>query len=419
MCLLIIGLVVTGCGSAAGSRNEPELLGASLEGGILASSDNSINNVKYITDANGNLTVTLFGRNFGSSQDDSIVYYNGYVDSNSNTPQRLPLSFINGGTWDDTQIQVKLYKATIEQFPYGSFTVYRDGKESNPTIRYYFGGGNLSDCTITSINPSVFNSYDSNANRYVTITGSGFGTEKKNLTLFSLSGSGITGNPEVTPLYWSNESITFILPDNLVSTTSNIGIKVTETGNMLGTNSYQFPIKYVVFNPTISSVSPYQAYPGQEVTIFSNGGFGESRPANARLTIGNIDIGNIIEWKDYSIRFVIPESTYLTGGQNNIVVNCGNKSVSGTINLIPHITNVTVYKDSGILSSTYYYTVTGYCFDSSSVLCVTNSPNLEVKLTTTNTIAFTSSSDLAGRQLYISTGNINSNYYYLPSVVSN
>lgn len=414
MCLLIIGLVVTGCGSASnnnGSLNNPVISSVTPDGRNTSVASSTV--------VDG-IRITLKGANFGSG---GWIWYNpaSSTDPNSSLePVRMSSNVGNVINWSDTQIDFTLLNTTRAIYPSGTFTVENNNGSRYTSYLCEFNGGDLTKATITGISPSVFYSYDNNSNRYVTVSGNGFGTEKKNLTLFSMSGS-YCENSNISPLYWSNESITFMLPDNLVNTTSNIGIKVTETGNMLGSNSYQYPIKYVVFNPTISYISPNKAYLGQEVTISSNnGGFGESRPAGANIMVGGISVNNITSWTDYEIRFVIPENAMLSDGQTNVALNCNNKSVAGSIILIPHISNVTVSKDSGILSSTYYYTVTGSCFSNNTTMYITNNPSVTVVSHNSNSIIFSSTTDLGGRTITLmGSDSSSSNMFALPYASTN
>ncbi len=407
-------MVVTGCGNAAGSGslNTPVIYNVT---------PNDSSTIASSVDSNGNIAVTLTGKNFGS-QSEGEVWYNGYTSDTSTNPQPIRLSLYYGGSWTDSSISVNLVKTTRETYPNGSFYVIANGQQSPVTLRYNFGAGNLSDAVVSAINPSVFNSYDNSASRYMTITGSGFGTVKKNLVLFSMTSS-TSVSREVEPLSWSDTAISFIIPDNLVDSSATIGIKVADTGAMLG-NSYTSSFKYNVFNPTISNVSPTYAYPGQSVTIYSyNGGFGADRPGNMYLSINDITVLNITSWNDSSITFVIPENTSFAAGQATIKLYLNNKTITNSsLTLVPHITNVTVYKDSsGFLGigTVYKYTVNGYCLSPNTSLFIDNTLSSDISLTNTSTsnIVFTCSKDLVGRNLYMTTGNstYTSNYYSLPS----
>ena len=413
MCLLIICVIVTGCGNSAGStgslNNTPVIYN-------VTPSDSS--SIAQSVDSSGNLNVTLTGVNFGSKEF-GRVYYNGYTSDTSTTPQSIPLTLYYGGSWTDNSISVNLVKTTRETYPNGSFYVVANGQQSPVTARFNFGGGNLSNAIVNSVTPSVFNSYDSNSSPYMTITGSGFGSVKKNLILFSMSGD-TSVSREIETLSWSDTTISFIVPNNLVDTTATIGIKAADTGAMLG-NTYTSNFKYVVFNPTISSISPNSAYPGQSVTIYSyNGGFGTDRPSNVYLSINDYNVSNITSWSDSSITFTVPENSSFAPGQATIKLQMYNKTITNSgLSLIPRITNVTVYKDSGLLSSTYTYTVTGYCLSPNTSLFIDNtvSSDVSIKSSGTSTIIFSSSKDLAGRNLYLTTGTstVTSNYYPLPS----
>ena len=134
ICLLIVCVIVTGCGNSAGSgslNNTPVIYN-------VTPSDSS--SIAQNVDSNGNVTVTLTGTNFGSRNENSRVYYNGYTNESSINPQRTALSFVNGGTWTENQVSVVLYQETRERFPYGTFSIVANGQESPATSRYNFGG---------------------------------------------------------------------------------------------------------------------------------------------------------------------------------------------------------------------------------------------------------------------------------------
>lgn len=410
LCLLIIILVVTGCGNASGngSLNTPVIYRVTP-----TDSNSTANSV----DANGNITVTLTGINFGSKEHGE-VWYNGYKSETDSNGQSMRMTLAYGGHWTDNEISINLVKTTREMYPNGSFFIVANGRQSPNTARYNFGASNLSHATVTSLSPNVFNSYDSNANRYMTITGTGFGTIKKGLTLFSMSGSASLERP-IEALSWSDTSIIFFIPDNLVDITTNIGIKETETGAMLG-NSINSSFRYVVFNPTISLVSPAQAYPGQPVTLHSyTGGFGTSQPDSLYLSVNNVKVTNILSWSDSSITFVIPEDSDLPPGQASIRMQVYNKNIANNsaLVLVPHIKSVTVKKE-GFIGSTYIYTISGYCFNAHTTLSIDNSPSITINNYSSSSIVFSSNTDLAHRGLRLGSGNsYYSNTYYLPSVL--
>ena len=82
ICLLIVCVIVTGCGNSAGSgslNNTPVIYN-------VTPSDSS--SIAQNVDSNGNVTVTLTGTNFGSRNEYSRVYYNGYTSESSNNPQK-------------------------------------------------------------------------------------------------------------------------------------------------------------------------------------------------------------------------------------------------------------------------------------------------------------------------------------------
>ena len=109
---------------------------------------------------------------------------------------------------------------------------------------------------------------------------------------------------------------------------------------------------------------------------------------------------NITSWSDTCITIEIPEIPSLTAGQATITIQLNNISVSNSsLSLIPHITNATVYKDSGLLTSTYTYTVTGFCLAPNTSLFIDNTLSSDISIISksNSTIIFTSSKDLAGR----------------------
>lgn len=317
MCLLIIGLVVTGCGSSSGSHNDPQIIGVMSPNGVVPSSGaySSSNMNNYVEDERGNITVTLTGSNFGSSQDDSVVYYNGYKTASGGIPQKVALSFVNGGTWSSSQISVLLYKATREDFPYGSFTVVVYGNESATTPIYNFGSSNLNNATVTSVNPTTVYSYSTEHN-YITIEGSGFGTTPMDMLIYTYNGYNKTiSRGEI--YNWNDNRIVMPLPvndmSNSITSNTTLFIKPINSSSTSTLANNLAAIEYRVSQ--ITYVSPAEGSIGKTITI--NGqGFGATQ-GNVYMYVGE-SYANVISgtWSDNGFQARIP--SFNTPGSKNI-----------------------------------------------------------------------------------------------------
>ncbi|MBP5469592.1 MAG: IPT/TIG domain-containing protein [Candidatus Riflebacteria bacterium] len=306
LCLLIICVIVTGCGNAAGSgslNNTPVIYNVT---------PNDSSSIANSVDSNGNVTVTLTGTNFGSRNEDSRVYYNGYVNESSTTPQRTALSFVNGGTWSENQVSVILYQDTRERFPYGTFSIIANGHESPATARYNFGGGNLTNASVTDWSPKIVYGYSTEQN-YMTIEGSGFGTVPQDLLIFNYNGYNKTISK--TEIYnWTNTRIVLPLPLNEIanSVTSNttLFIRSTNSNNTIS-NLASFEYK----TSQITNITPAEGSLGKILTVTGQG-FGATQ-SNMYMYIGD-SFASIVSgsWTENSFQVRVPNFT--TTGSKNI-----------------------------------------------------------------------------------------------------
>lgn len=412
MCLLIIGLVVTGCGSASnnGSLNNPVISSVTPDGrNSTITSDNTVSD---------GIRVTLCGANFGNS---GSVWYNPSSSSNGSVlnPVRMSSNVSNGISWNDTQICFTLVNTTKEIYPTGTFTV--ENSSGNKTTSYLceFNGGNLKDAIVSNISPKII--YDSDNSRTIIITGSGFGNETKTLVLYNMS----TGQnlQAVTPLVWSDKSIMFVVPDGLTNSTANIGIKINEESGFLGNNYENSIFKYVSF-PTSIEVSPNRIIPGNTVTL--NGNFGDTANFSVHLkdSGGNSSLCSITQQTSSYICVTTPNQSYFQGGVGSIVLKSNShvaREISCNITLlIPQLTAISAKKTSdGVFSNIYTYSINGNYFTKDSEVCVKDygsgmdSP-VNLSYADDSQLSFSSSSNLANKYLYVKNGVYKSNTLLIP-----
>ncbi len=341
MCLLIIGLVVTGCGGASGSHNDPQINGVaadsynistpSISGGTtiggtpIPSGGYSSYGMNYVEDERGNITVTLTGSNFGSSQDDSVVYYNGYKTASGGTPQKVALSFVNGGTWSSGVISVLLYKETREEFPFGSFSVVVDGRESNTTPIYNFGGTNLNNATVTSYYPTTVYSCSPELN-YLTIEGSGFGITPMDMQIYTYNGYCKTiSKGEI--YNWNDNRIVMPLPindmSNSITSNTTLFIKPVNSSSTSTLSNNLAAIEYRVSQ--ITYVTPTEGSIGKTITV--NGqGFGATQ-GNVYMYIGDT-YASVISgtWSDNGFQARVPNIN--SAGSKNIKLRMNNADIA-------------------------------------------------------------------------------------------
>lgn len=409
MCLLIIGLIVTGCGSSKDGSGRNININPFVSGVTPDGITTSVSNYVVGSNTKKGVRVTLTGGNFGSV-DLGSVCYNGSEDmiSASNNPVTISPNVDDYFSWSDNQITFTLLDTTRAIYPYGSFTVTANGLQFT-TAKYNFGGSDLKNAIVNSVTPATINSFDT-YDRNITISGSGFGNEVKALTLFDMSST--SNSVTVTPMVWSDNTIMFVVPSNLTNATSNIGIKDSGTGVILG-NSSLSQFRYVVNNPSITGIYPIYATVGEEVTMFSqNGGFGDVQPkTHYNLTLNGYQIANVTLWSDSMIKFIVPDGNYTTGP---VTVNLYlyNKSItSNSLNIGPYIEGIR--KDAGGILSDYRYTISGYGFGQNSILNISdNGYSVTVNSISSTSITFTCSSNLSGKQVQVCSGGMLKSVFY-------
>ena len=320
LCLLIICVIVTGCGNSAGSgslNNTPVIYN------VTPSDSSSIANS---VDSNGNVTVTLSGTNFGSRNENSRVYYNGYTSESSINPQRTALSFVNGGTWTENQVSVILYQDTRERFPYGTFSIVANGQESPATARYNFGGGNLSGSSVTSVTPSVVYGYSTEQN-YISIEGNGFGNIPQDLLIYNYNGYNKTILK--TEVYnWTNTRIVLPLPisemANSITSNTTLFIRSAGSSNIIN-NLASFEFK----TSQITNITPLEGSIGKVLTV-SGQGFGTTQ-SNIYINIGE-SYASVVSgsWTENSFQIRVPGFNVV--GSKNIKLKINGNELPSNFN---------------------------------------------------------------------------------------
>ena len=322
ICLLIVCVIVTGCGNSAGSgslNNTPVIYN-------VTPSDSS--SIAQNVDSNGNVTVTLTGTNFGSRNEYSRVYYNGYTSESSNNPQKTALSFVNGGTWTENQVSVVLYQDTRERFPYGTFSIVANGQESPATSRYNFGSGNLNGSSVTTVTPSVVYGYNTEQN-YISIEGSGFGTIPQDLLIYNYNGYNKTILK--TEIYnWTPTRIVLPLPisDMANSITSNTTLYI-RPANTTSYSNYNSLGNFEFKTSQITYISPTEGGIGKVLTI-SGQGFGATQ-SNININIGE-SYASVVSgsWTENSFQIRVP--SFNTVGSKNIKLRINGNELPSNFN---------------------------------------------------------------------------------------
>ena len=364
MCLLIIGLVVTGCGNAAGSG--------------------SLNNLPVIysvtrpeeapTDpATGDMTITISGRNFGY-QEDGIVYYCGYTSDNNSSsgPHKVKLNLVdNGGSWNDSEIRVKLYKATRDQYPYGSFSVNAKGVETGESQKCQYGIGSMGSVIATVSRPTVY-SYETDGAMTLECSG-GFGTTVQDLLLTSTNGY----NKTITraEIYnWTDRIITFVLPmsDMANSITNNTTFYIRANNSYSISNIATFEYRV----PSIYNVSPNSGSIGKIITIAGQN-LGNAQGL-LNVYIDN-DYANIVSWSDSYIQVRVPNTS--TAGVKAVRLRRGDKDIG--INLSYEVKAPVIWSASKLtdLSAGDSVTVLGNYFGSAEELQAIYSSSARIEIT--------------------------------------
>ena len=328
LCLLIICVIVTGCGNAAGSgslNNTPVIYNVTPDG-----SSGMANNL----DTEGNVIVTLRGVNFGSRNNGEVFYY-GYTNLDSaNYSQRYSLEFANGGNWTENEITVKLYPSTIKQYPYGTFAVYANGQQSNVTNKYNYSNTIINN-NVSEISPRIVYSYS--GNQIIEIIGKNFGTNKQNLYLSTSNGS----YNYIVPAYyintWSDERISFALPmsdlSNNINQNTFINIKTTNGNDNINNVIGTFEFKVPRVDNTYSTDSSMYGTVGKTLNIYGENLGTAKNISNNTVAIlstepylsGTVKIGEttatILSWNNNCISVRVPYIT--TIGSKNITVQIG------------------------------------------------------------------------------------------------
>ncbi len=338
LCLLIICVIVTGCGNSAGSssslNNTPVIYN-------VTPSDSS--SIAQSVDSNGNLNITLTGVNFGS-QEHGSVYYNGYTSDTSNNPQPIRLTLYYGGSWTNNSISVNLVKTTRETYPNGSFYVVANGQQSPVTARYNFGNGNLSSSSVTSIQPSIVYGYNSEQN-YITIEGNGFGTTPQDLLIFNYNGYNKTISKE--QIYnWTNTRIVLPLPvadmANTITSNTTLYIKpanTTSSSNYNSLGSFEFKTSQITY------ISPTEGSIGKVLTVTGQG-FGSTQ-SNMYVYIGE-SYASVVpsSWSENNFQIRVPNFTSV--GSKNIKLRINGNDIVSNFNYevrAPMIYSINKYKD--------------------------------------------------------------------------
>lgn len=403
MCLLIIVLVVTGCGSSAGNgsdslNNTPVIYSVTPNGNY-----SMANNI----DTEGNVIVTLRGANFGNRNQGDVVYF-GYSDLNSqNFSIRYSLEFANGGNWTENEITVKLYPSTINQGRYGSFVVYANGQQSNATEKYDYSTSVINN-NVSDISPKTVYSYS--GSQIIEITGKNFGYNKQNLYLSALNGSYNYTIPAYYINTWSDERISFSLPisdmANNISLNTVINIKTSNgadnVNNIIGSFEYKVPRIYNIY----SSDSTLSGTVGKTLTIYGENLGVSNNINNNNIAIlstepylqGSVKIGEtpatIISWTNNSISVKVPY--IISVGAKNICVQVGNTLYNTNSSYILSKPVISWISPNSNVPKGQRITVSGSNFGNSSELInlfQNNEGYIEIKDKNTGNISIVSMSD--------------------------
>lgn len=388
MCLLIIGLVVTGCGASKGTSNTSPILS-----GTVGVGDGTVPTSIYYSsgankeDSEGNLLITLTGSNFGSSRENSVVYYNGYTDANSQVAQKTPLSFENGGSWSPTVIVVKLYKYTRQIYPYGTFSVRVNGIESTPTLRYNFSNTGFNGSNVTSVSPNIVYAYSDNQN--MVLTGSGFGNfdNRQDLTLVTMDG--YTETISKSWMSWTDTQISFPLPinnlSNSINQTTTVYVRTTDSNNPVNLAQFTF------YAPQINYITPLEGGIGK--TLIINGqGFGNSQNG-MYVVVGDV-YANSLSWSNNCIQVRVPY--FNSVGPKAIKLRSNNgKEISANYNYdlkAPELISISKNED---ISEGDIITLTGrYFCDAADIQALYQNARIEITDTSSNSTSVINSSDL-------------------------
>lgn len=317
MCLLIIGLVVTGCGSATnndGSLNNPVI--------SVVTPDGIRTSVRENTTTDG-IRVTLTGANFGSS---GTIWYKPSSSSASGSSLdavRMSSSVSGGISWSDTQICFTLMNSTRAIYPTGSFIVENNRGEKYTSYECKFDDGELNNAVITSVSPRNVYSYETN--QTLVIKGSGFGNYPLRQDLVLYTTSGYTKTIPASEIYnWSDTQIMIPLPvsEMASSITSNAVcfIRTNNVNNTAHLASFSFNV------PQIYGVEPSSGSMGKIVTLR---GMNLGSSGNGLSVYCDNVYANVVNWSDDSIKVRIPNQTSI--GPKNIQLKRNNLNVGSSV----------------------------------------------------------------------------------------
>ena len=248
--------------------------------------------IATINPASGNAggTTTIYGSHFGTSQGTGTVTFNGLNAAAT--------------SWSDTQIVASVPAGAVT----GPVVVTVNGVASNgPIYTVTFTP------TITSISPSP-----GPAGTTVTLTGTNFGSPFDSTRV--VFNSSIYPPPPITPLSWTETSISVVLP----STALTGNVFVTTSGSQSAGYSYT-----VLPTPIVSSLTPSSGVAGMQVNIYGNH-FGATQGTNT-LSFNGVPPASISTWSDTYILATLPSNA--TTGPVTVVASSipSNSSVVFTV----------------------------------------------------------------------------------------
>lgn len=292
--------------------------------------------INSLTPSSGSVgqTVTIAGSNFGASQNNSTVAFNG----TSATP----------ASWTATSITVAVPAGSTT----GSVVVTVNGQASVGV-----GFTVISPPSITSLTPS-----SGHVGQAVTIAGANFGsTQGTSIVQFGGTTASVTG--------WSGGTITAVVP-----TTATTG-PVTVTVNGATSNGATFT---VVPAPTIGALTPALGAIGQTVAV-SGANFGGTQGTSTVRFNGTV--AAVSNWSDSAINVTLPAGA--TTGAVTVTV-AGMVSNGVTFTVVPPPTVTSVQPSSGYPGDTV--TIAGSDFGPGTPTVTLNGSSAMVLDATSSTI---------------------------------
>src|SRR5581483_10167308 len=215
--------------------------------------------------------VYVSGNNFGNSQGDGAVYFNGVAASIQ--------------SWSNGLIRVYA-PANVTT---GAVTVVQNSIISN------------SDVVFTVLGPSLGSIKPPNAapSATVTVTGSNFAVPNTNIQILFNGVPGAIfpinqyGQPIVT-----NTGFTAKVPQNATS-----GPVTVQIGNATS-NTLEFTVEQP---PTITGISPNNGQAGQWPITISGSGFGDHKSNSSVMFWGDVP-ADVISWSENEIQVIVPDA---------------------------------------------------------------------------------------------------------------